>query len=262
MGLYPARYYGWGFIAVYAFASDHLSYVDPSFATDTGPVWKDNTAIVFTRHADGAADVRCLTRPAPPTETQEPDITRGSAASYLATPLAYQPIVSADGATGAYVTREGADRAIYLFGVGASSRFYIRYFGDDGQALSDIRLTPNGDLIAYVRGARVNKMGDVPNPQSEPRKPLRELWVGGTAPGQAPQLIGEGEAPMFTPDGQRLVFAGDKGLMIAPLFRGSAAGVRVGEASVFVPGRVSDAKFSPDGSKLRTVRPRRSSVRL
>ena len=59
---------------------------------------------------------------------------------------------------------------------------------------------------------------------------------------------------MFTPDGKSLAFASDKGLMIAPLFRDGSGGVRVGEASVFVPGRASDAKFSPDGSKLLFAR--------
>ncbi|HWE47200.1 MAG TPA: prolyl oligopeptidase family serine peptidase [Caulobacteraceae bacterium] len=251
VGLSPPRYYGWGFIAVYDFAHDRLSYVDPSFATDTDPRWKNDRDIAFTRHAQGAADAQ-LTRSA--AVAPEPAVTRGSAASYLDAPLSYQPIVSADGTTGAFVSREGESRAVYLFGVEARARRYIAYGGDDGQALSNIALTPNGDLIAYVRGARPNKLGDVPNPRALPKKPMRELWVGGTAAGQAPKLIGEGEDPMFTPDGRRLVFTGEKGLMIAPLFRGGAGGVRVGDASVFVPGRVSDATFSPDGSKLLYAR--------
>ncbi|HEY3815257.1 MAG TPA: prolyl oligopeptidase family serine peptidase [Caulobacteraceae bacterium] len=269
VGLYPAKYYGWGFIAVYDFATRRIGYIDPSFATDEDPKWESANTVSFTRHAEAAQDAR-LTRSLPassasdmsvsesksaassPIHDVEPDI--GSAASYLYTPLHYQPIVSADGTRAAFVVRQGGDRSIYLTDEQGKMTELVNFAHDDGQALSDTRLTPSGDLIAFVRGARANKMGDVPNPQTRSKKPVRELWVGGTAPGQAPHLIGEGEEPQFTPDGQRLVFANDKGLMIAPLFRDGAGGVRVGEASVFVPGRVSDAKFSPDGSRLLFAR--------
>ena len=257
-GFSPARYYGWGFIATYDFAQNRIGYVDPEFATDVDPKWESASTISFTRHAEGAKDAR-LTRPLPatpppatgPTKSSplydvDPEV--GTAASYFFTPLHYQPIASADGTRAAFVVRQGGDRSIYLTDAQGRMTEFVNFPHDDGQALSELALSPHGDAIAFVRGAAENKVGGVPNPRSLGVAPGRELWLG--APGRAPRKVADGEGPQFTPDAARLVWQGERGLMIAPVFRDADGAVRLGDASELMAGPVRDPRFSPDGSKF------------
>jgi dipeptidyl aminopeptidase/acylaminoacyl peptidase len=244
-GFSPARYYGWGYIATYDFANHRMGFVDPEFATDSDPKWESAAAISFTRHAEGAKDAR-LTRPAP--DAADAPIAPGSAAAYFATPLPYQPITSADGTLAAYVTRAATKRGVWLIDLKGDVRPFAVFDGDDGQALSEVALAPHADAIAFVRGAAENKVGEVPNPRSLGEKPVRELWLG--TPKQPPRKVAEGEAPQFTPDGTRLVWEGERGLMIAPVFRDADGGVRLGAASVLMADPMRGPRFSPDGSKL------------
>ncbi len=246
-GFSPARYYGWGFIATYDFAQNRVGYVDPEFATDTDPKWETATTVSFTRHADGAKDAR-LTQAVSAALAGSTPITPGSAAAYLATPLSYQPIASADGTRAAFVTREGASRAIYLLDLHDNMEPFASFDNDDGQALSELALAPHGDAIAFVRGAAENKVGGVPNPRSLGKPPVRELWLG--TPHQEPSKVADGEAPQFTPDGVRLVWEGERGLMIAPVFRQADGSVHLGDASELMAGPAREPRFSPDGSKL------------
>lgn len=245
-GFSPPRSYGWGFIGVYDVARRRLGFVDPSFATDTDPKWESPVAISFTRHAENAADAR-LTRPAPALEAGTTPVAPGSAAAYFAAPLAYQPIVSADGRLAAFVSIEGATRAVNLLPLDGQARRFAVFEGDDGQALSDIALAPHGEAVAFVRGAFANKLGDIPNPHSLGEKPAREIWLGGAH--GAPRKVADGEEPQFTPDGGSLIWATERGLVIAPLLHEADGGVGLGAASELIHG-AGEAHFSPDGSKL------------
>lgn len=246
-GFSPARYYSWGFIATFDFAKNRIGYVDPEFATDTDPRWENATTVSFTRHADGAKDARRSQVIAAASAVKLP-ISPGTAAAYLDTPLSYQPIASADGTLAAFVTREGPSRDIYLLDLRGNMEPFASFDADDGQALSEVTLAPHDDAIAFVRGAAENKVGGVPNPRSLGKSPVREIWLG--SPQQNPRKVAEGEAPQFTPDGTRLVWEGDRGLMIAPVFRDAAGGVSLGDASELMAGPAREPRFSPDGAKM------------
>src|SRR3982074_28040 len=47
---------------------------------------------------------------------------------------------------------------------------------DDGQELTDLLFSPNGNSIAYVRGGDANQAGEVPNPTSDPAGARQEVW--------------------------------------------------------------------------------------
>src|SRR5882672_10475221 len=49
-----------------------------------------------------------------------------------------------------------------------AARQLTHYNNDDGQELTDLLFSPNGNLIAYVRGGDANQAGEVPNPASDP----------------------------------------------------------------------------------------------
>src|SRR2546425_9326271 len=42
------------------------------------------------------------------------------------------------------------------------------YDNDEGQELTDLLFSPNGNTVAYVRGGDANQAGEVPNPTSDP----------------------------------------------------------------------------------------------
>src|SRR5207247_2896756 len=49
-----------------------------------------------------------------------------------------------------------------------NARQLTRYNNDDGQALTDLLFSPNGNTIAYVRGGDANRAGATPNPTRDP----------------------------------------------------------------------------------------------
>ena len=254
-GFSPARVYSWGFIAVFDLAHRRLSYVDPTFATDSDPAWApDGTKISFTRHAEGVPATR-LSRAPPAAEGLQASVSaHADLAPMLAAPIAFQPTVSRDGRVIAFVAREATRRTIYVQPVDGPARLRVEYAGDDGQELSAVTLSPRGDLLAYVRGGRPNKSGDIPNPRSEPVKPKRQVWLGSAAPGALPQPVGEGDAPQFSPDGASLVWSNPAGLVTALVLRSADGGVHLGPAGLLISGSADAYRFSPDGRRLAIQR--------
>ncbi len=66
---------------------------------------------------------------------------------------------------------------------------------DDGQELTDLLFSPNGNSIAYVRGGDANQAGEVPNPSSDPEGAKQEVWVVDVRTGRLTR-IGDGPAPV------------------------------------------------------------------
>ena len=58
-----------------------------------------------------------------------------------------------------------------------NARQLTHYNNDDGQELTDLVFSPNGNTIAYVRGGDANQAGEVPNPSSDPSGAKQEVWV-------------------------------------------------------------------------------------
>src|SRR5947209_13947237 len=58
-----------------------------------------------------------------------------------------------------------------------TARQLTHYDKDDGQELSDLTFSPNGNAIAYVRGGDKNQAGEVPNPASDTVGARQEVWV-------------------------------------------------------------------------------------
>src|SRR2546423_7755381 len=74
---------------------------------------------------------------------------------------------------------------------------------DDGQELADLRWTPDGRAIVYVRGGGPNEKGEYPNPHSLVAGVEQGVWVVPVAGGN-PRRIGEGRAPAVSPKGDRV----------------------------------------------------------
>ena len=249
----PSRHHMWGFIAVYDFANRHISYVNPSYGSDSAPVWSANgDRISYIRRAEGIADQR-LTSPVPQAGvragTRSSFSQRSSLEAMLAAPILYQPATSADRRSIAFVAREGRERAVYFARLGQKARRVAEYEDDDGQELKQVALSQDGSLLAYQRGGPVNAKGQVPNPRSLPEEPQSQIWLVDTSGASSPRLLGIGNSPQFSPDDKRILWSADRGVMNARLVQRS--GTRsAGPAELLLPGPASRLRFSPGGDRL------------
>lgn len=129
------------------------------------------------------------------------------------------------------------------------ARQLTTYSLDDGQELTSVTLAADGRRVVYVRGGDHggNWDGPSPNPLSSPVAPKIQIW---SVPfeGGAPVLIGEGDDPVVSPKGDVVVFTRERQLWSAPV-DGSVAATRL----LTIRGDVSDAQWSPDGTRLAFV---------
>src|SRR6266849_768980 len=58
-----------------------------------------------------------------------------------------------------------------------TARQLTHYDKDDGLELTDLKFSPNGNAIAYVRGGAKNQVGEIPNPSSDPAGAKQEVWI-------------------------------------------------------------------------------------
>ncbi len=135
-----------------------------------------------------------------------------------------------------------------------AARQVTHYSQDDGQALSSVRLTPDGRTIVYVRGGETNRQGEVPNPTSSVIKPDEQVWAVDVDSGQ-PRMLGtmecgeEGcEDVELSPDGQFAVWAARNDLWIAPV-----SGAQEARRLAYVRGDNTDPRWSPDDRQIAFV---------
>ena len=245
----------WQLIGVYDLGTQQLGYVDPAFDQDSDPRWSaDSTQITFTRSIDGLKASE-LTRavPVPATGTWQPPPLRPSErftmAAILAAPYIDPPTPSGDGRSLAYSTREAQSRNIYFLRVGEQARRLVNYPDDDGRELSALVVSKHGGAVAYVRGGRVNRHGDSPNPRSVLDLPQQQAWIIGTD-NDAPRLLGVGNEPVFTPDDRYILWRANGMVMAAALTWSDHRLLGVGEPMPFLFGLHAGMRFSPDGKKV------------
>src|SRR5439155_1165455 len=92
------------------------------------------------------------------------------------------------------------------------------YLEDDGQELTHLSFSSNGEMLVYVRGGDhgSNRPGDAPpNPAGSPIQPKMQVWSVPVAGGQ-PALLGDGDDPVIAPDSNRVAFVRQPGVGGAP----------------------------------------------
>jgi len=122
------------------------------------------------------------------------------------------------------------------------ARQLTRYDKDDGQELSGLSFSADGNWLVFVRGGGKNRAGELPNPTSDPEGVKQQVLAANWATGQV-RVLGEGEAPVPSPAGPQVVFENEGQLWVNTL---GAAG---GEARRLFQARGSNGspQWSPDG---------------
>jgi dipeptidyl aminopeptidase/acylaminoacyl peptidase len=167
-------------------------------------------------------------------------------AATLALPIASGLVGAADTPRFAWVENAGGVRNIWVSAGGRPARAITAFTDDDGQQLSDLALTRDGARVAFVRGGDPEfPDGSIPNTAASATPPKQQLFIT-SATGGAAELVGEGHAPVFAPDGERLAFT-RKGEIW--LWSKAAGAQRVAT----VAGDASRLEWSPDGRQLLFV---------
>jgi dipeptidyl aminopeptidase/acylaminoacyl peptidase len=143
----------------------------------------------------------------------------------------------------AWTLNQAGQRNIWVAENPASApRQLTKYTQDDGQELSDLRFSADGNTILYVRGQDKNAAGLSPNPTSNPAGAEQSIWTISWAKGDA-RKVDTGHSPEVSSRGI-LAYVKDAQIWITTLNGGEKP------QQIVVRGKSSEPKWSPDGRLL------------
>lgn len=146
---------------------------------------------------------------------------------------------SADGRNVAWVINDHGKRNIVVKMGNDLPKLLTNYSQDDGQEISQIRFSPNGTIILFVRGSGFN-------PASLAEGVEQAIWFKDlTSKTSVPAKITKGNNPVFFRDGLKFLFNRD-----GQIFE-STLDINATPRQLFVArGGNGDASFSPDGRSV------------
>lgn len=171
-------------------------------------------------------------------------------AQVLSAPFVGDLTASPNGTAIAFTANEQGLHNVYFADSRNGARKITPYASDDGQVVGSLAIVPGNRAVVYVRGEGTNRRSEYPNPLSLPVPPKQAIWIAG-AFGQAPQRIGQGNSPVVSPSGDRVVWLLGGQPYWAKL-ETSGNTLHPGKPSRLfsIRGTLSDPVFSPDGSRI------------
>ena len=140
---------------------------------------------------------------------------------------------------------EGKRNVWVAEGPGFQARRLTSYLEDDGQEISELSFSEDGNSLVYVRGGEKNPAGQYPNPTSNPAGVTQTVWVVAWTGGEA-RKVDAGHSPKISTRGT-LAYLRDAQIWLAPL-DGSDKPVQL-----VVRGQNHSEQWSPDGARLAFV---------
>jgi dipeptidyl aminopeptidase/acylaminoacyl peptidase len=166
----------------------------------------------------------------------------------MSAPFPSSPVSSPKGGHFAWVQNNSGVRNVYLAAApDYQARALTKYTKDDGQDLSELVFTPEGDSVVFVRGGAANGRGEIPNPTSDTSGAEQALYAVAIAGGE-PRRIGEGAHPAVSPKGGTVAYA-LKGHVWTAGLSGDPKPAQLFKAR----GISTSLAWSPDGAKLAFV---------
>lgn len=151
----------------------------------------------------------------------------------------------------AWTFNELGRRNVYAAeGPNFAPRRLTNYMQDDGQEITGLTLSADGQWAVFVRGGEHGAIwneNEAVNPASNPTPPKVEVWSIPFAGGE-PVLMGEGGAPVISPNNREVAFIQKGQVWLAPL-DGSAPA----KPLFITRGTVGSLEWSPDGTQLAFV---------
>jgi dipeptidyl aminopeptidase/acylaminoacyl peptidase len=168
-------------------------------------------------------------------------------------PYPIELVASPTGSRIAWVFNEQGIRNVWeAEGPDFKARRLTDYRDDDGQELTNLAFSHDGNYVVYVRGGDHDLTGPAPgnlqpDPASDPTQPKIEIWSIAFS-GAAPKMLAEGDLPAVSPRGNQVAFVRDHQIWAVPI-DGSKPAARL----LFCRGQSSSPRWSPDGSQLAFV---------
>ena len=167
----------------------------------------------------------------------------------LAAPFPTELVAAPQGAAFAWVQYDRGTRNIWMAtGPSFEGQPVTNFSGDDGQVLTDLVFTHDGENIVFVRGSTLgfvhSPTAPIPNPTSDPEGTERALWVVEVATGNARRLA-EGSAPAPSPDGNKVAFLRGGQIWMFPTRSADDP-----SQLLKIRGSATQLAWSPDGNSL------------
>ena len=128
---------------------------------------------------------------------------------------------------------------------GFAARQLTKYMEDDGQELSELSFSFDGNSLVYARGGGKNAAGLAPNPTSNPAGAEQGVWTIGWTGGD-PKRVDAGHSPDISSRGT-IAYVKDGQIWLA-LLDGSEK-----PQQLVIRGQNFEPHWSPDGSRLAFV---------
>lgn len=174
-----------------------------------------------------------------------------SLADVKAYPFPNELTAAAQGSRIAWAVNEEGKRNVYVAeGPAYRARKLTAFNQDDGQEISSLRLSPDGQWVLFVRGGDHGSIWGVKEPVNPSALLFPEkvqIWAMPFAGGELKSL-GDGANPVISPDSKQITFTKSGQIWAIPL-DGSAPAKMLFNAR----GSNGAVEWSPDGKKLAFV---------